>query len=54
MTGNCTFVQAATPSYLSHSLIELLNQVSPMFKRNFALLQKRYIPPKCQELFLSS
>jgi len=33
--------KAASPSYLSHSLIELLNQVSPMFKRNFALLQKR-------------
>merc|ERR1712106_657161 len=33
--------KSASPSYLSHSLIELLNQVSPMFKRNFALLQKR-------------
>jgi len=33
--------KAASPSYLSHSLIELLNQVSPMFKRNFSLLQKR-------------
>jgi len=33
--------KAASPSYLSHSLIELLNQISPMFKRNFALLQKR-------------
>ena len=31
----------ASPSYLSHSLIELLNQISPMFKRNFILLQKR-------------
>jgi len=31
----------ASPSYLSHSLIELLNQISPMFKRNFTLLQKR-------------
>jgi len=31
----------ASPSYLSHSLIELLNQISPMFKRNFSLLQKR-------------
>jgi len=31
----------ANPSYLSHSLIELLNQVSGTFKRNFALLQKR-------------
>ena len=33
--------KAASPSYLSHSLIELLNQISPMFKRNFTLLQKR-------------
>jgi len=33
--------KAASPSFLSHSLIELLNQISPMFKRNFALLQKR-------------
>jgi len=33
--------KAASPSYLSHSLIELLNQISPLFKRNFALLQKR-------------
>jgi len=31
----------ANPSYLSHSLIELLNQVSSSFKRNFATLQKR-------------
>jgi len=33
--------KSASPSYLSHSLIELLNQVSPLFKKNFALLQKR-------------
>merc|ERR1719383_1221026 len=33
--------KAASPSYLSHSLIELMNQVSSAFKRNFALLQKR-------------
>ncbi|XP_018008261.1 clustered mitochondria protein homolog isoform X2 [Hyalella azteca] len=31
----------ATPCYLSHSLVELLNQVSQTFKRNFALLQKK-------------
>ncbi|RZF45304.1 hypothetical protein LSTR_LSTR011120 [Laodelphax striatellus] len=31
----------ASPSHLSHSLIELLNGVSSAFKRNFALLQKR-------------
>merc|ERR1719193_1339153 len=33
--------KAASPSYLSHSLIELLSQISPLFKRNFSLLQKR-------------
>ncbi|XP_018325241.1 clustered mitochondria protein homolog isoform X2 [Agrilus planipennis] len=33
--------KAATPSHLCHSLIELLNQISPMFKRNFAFLQKK-------------
>ncbi|CAH1961495.1 unnamed protein product [Acanthoscelides obtectus] len=31
----------ATPSHLCHSLIELLNQISPQFKRNFATLQKK-------------
>ena len=31
----------ASPSLLSHSLIELLNQLSPSFKRNFASLQKK-------------
>ncbi|KAG5869510.1 hypothetical protein JTB14_008060 [Gonioctena quinquepunctata] len=31
----------ASPSHLCHSLIELLNQISPQFKRNFALLQKK-------------
>ncbi|XP_039292453.1 clustered mitochondria protein homolog isoform X2 [Nilaparvata lugens] len=31
----------ASPSHLSHSLIELLNGVSSAFKRNFALLQKK-------------
>ncbi|KAF2351823.1 Clustered mitochondria protein [Trinorchestia longiramus] len=31
----------ATPCYLSHSLVDLLNQVSLTFKRNFALLQKK-------------
>ncbi|XP_045465212.1 clustered mitochondria protein homolog [Harmonia axyridis] len=31
----------ATPSHLCHSLIELLNQISPQFKRNFSLLQKK-------------
>ncbi|KAK2711731.1 clustered mitochondria protein homolog [Artemia franciscana] len=29
------------PSYLSHSLIELLNQISPVFKKVFAVLQKK-------------
>ncbi|CAH1098461.1 unnamed protein product [Psylliodes chrysocephalus] len=33
--------KAATPSHLCHSLIELLNQISPQFKRNFAMLQKK-------------
>jgi protein TIF31 len=33
--------KSATPSHLCHSLIELLNQISPQFKRNFALLQKK-------------
>ena len=31
----------ATPSHLCHSLIELLNQISPSFKRNFSILQKK-------------
>lgn len=31
----------ASPSHLCHSLIELLNQISPQFKRNFAVLQKK-------------
>ncbi|KAK6638065.1 hypothetical protein RUM44_008490 [Polyplax serrata] len=30
-----------TPSHLCHSLIELLIQISPGFKRNFAILQKK-------------
>lgn len=29
------------PSHLCHSLIELLSQVSPIFKRSFALMQKK-------------
>lgn len=31
----------AVPSHLCHSLIELLSQLSPAFKRNFATLQKK-------------
>ncbi|KAF7271074.1 hypothetical protein GWI33_016034 [Rhynchophorus ferrugineus] len=31
----------SSPSHLCHSLIELLNQISPQFKRNFAALQKK-------------
>lgn len=31
----------SSPSHLCHSLIELLNQISPQFKRNFASLQKK-------------
>ncbi|XP_028563359.2 clustered mitochondria protein homolog isoform X1 [Podarcis muralis] len=33
----------ANPSFLSHSLVELLNQISPAFKRNFASLQKKRV-----------
>ncbi|XP_069800781.1 clustered mitochondria protein homolog isoform X2 [Dendropsophus ebraccatus] len=33
----------ANPSFLSHSLVELLNQVSPIFKKNFAALQKKRV-----------
>ncbi|KAG8122722.1 hypothetical protein E2320_018240 [Naja naja] len=33
----------ANPSFLSHSLVELLNQISPTFKRNFAALQKKRV-----------
>ncbi|XP_040279427.1 clustered mitochondria protein homolog isoform X2 [Bufo bufo] len=33
----------ANPSFLSHSLAELLNQVSPVFKKNFAALQKKRV-----------
>lgn len=31
----------STPSHLCHSLIELLCQISPSFKRNFSVLQKK-------------
>ncbi|XP_078535441.1 clustered mitochondria protein homolog isoform X4 [Lissotriton helveticus] len=31
------------PSFLCHSLVELLNQISPTFKRNFAALQKKRV-----------
>uniref|UniRef100_A0A674DWW7 Clustered mitochondria protein homolog n=1 Tax=Salmo trutta TaxID=8032 RepID=A0A674DWW7_SALTR len=30
----------ANPSFLSHSLVELLSQISPAFKKNFTVLQK--------------
>ncbi|XP_056296903.1 LOW QUALITY PROTEIN: clustered mitochondria protein homolog [Pseudoliparis swirei] len=30
----------ANPSFLSHSLVELLSQISPAFKKNFTALQK--------------
>ncbi|MEE6504545.1 hypothetical protein FKM82_005231 [Ascaphus truei] len=33
----------ASPSHLSHSLVELLNQVSPAFKKNFSVLQKKRV-----------
>ncbi|CAL8361377.1 unnamed protein product [Merluccius merluccius] len=31
----------ANPSFLSHSLVELLSQLSPAFKKNFTALQKK-------------
>ncbi|MEQ2164077.1 hypothetical protein GOODEAATRI_002817 [Goodea atripinnis] len=31
----------ANPSFLSHSLVELLSQISPAFKKNFTSLQKK-------------
>ncbi|XP_059829435.1 clustered mitochondria protein homolog isoform X2 [Hypanus sabinus] len=33
----------ANPSFLSHSLVELLSQISPTFKKNFAALQKKRV-----------
>uniref|UniRef100_A0A4W4HU71 Clustered mitochondria protein homolog n=1 Tax=Electrophorus electricus TaxID=8005 RepID=A0A4W4HU71_ELEEL len=33
----------ANPSFLSHSLVELLIQISPAFKRNFTALQKKRV-----------
>ncbi|XP_078080887.1 clustered mitochondria protein homolog isoform X3 [Mustelus asterias] len=33
----------ANPSFLSHSLVELLSQISPIFKKNFAALQKKRV-----------
>ncbi|XP_065709490.1 clustered mitochondria protein homolog isoform X1 [Patagioenas fasciata] len=33
----------ANPSLLSHSLVELLNQISPTFKKNFSALQKKRV-----------
>ncbi|XP_035198965.1 clustered mitochondria protein homolog [Oxyura jamaicensis] len=33
----------ANPSFLSHSLVELLNQISPTFKKNFSALQKKRV-----------
>ncbi|XP_019401109.1 PREDICTED: clustered mitochondria protein homolog isoform X1 [Crocodylus porosus] len=33
----------ANPSFLSHSLVELLNQISPTFKKNFSTLQKKRV-----------
>ncbi|KAG8596885.1 hypothetical protein GDO81_002082, partial [Engystomops pustulosus] len=33
----------ASPSHLSHSIVELLNQVSPAFKKNFSNLQKKRV-----------
>ncbi|MBN3292822.1 CLU protein, partial [Polypterus senegalus] len=33
----------ANPSFLSHSLVELLGQISPAFKKHFAALQKKRV-----------
>ncbi|KAL0973150.1 hypothetical protein UPYG_G00199620 [Umbra pygmaea] len=33
----------ANPCFLSHSLVELLSQVSPAFKKNFTFLQKKRV-----------
>ncbi|XP_069817418.1 clustered mitochondria protein homolog [Dendropsophus ebraccatus] len=33
----------ASPSHLSHNIVELLNQVSPAFKKNFSNLQKKRV-----------
>ncbi|XP_055052578.1 clustered mitochondria protein homolog isoform X2 [Misgurnus anguillicaudatus] len=33
----------ANPSFLSHSLVELLSQISPAFKKNFSSLQKKRV-----------
>uniref|UniRef100_A0A8D0D393 Clustered mitochondria protein homolog n=1 Tax=Sander lucioperca TaxID=283035 RepID=A0A8D0D393_SANLU len=33
----------SNPSFLSHSLVELLSQISPAFKKNFTALQKRRV-----------
>lgn len=31
----------SNPSFLSHSLVELLSQISPAFKKNFTAMQKK-------------
>ncbi|XP_056612685.1 clustered mitochondria protein homolog isoform X2 [Triplophysa dalaica] len=33
----------ANPSFLSHSLVELLSQISPAYKKNFSALQKKRV-----------
>merc|ERR1719188_2039625 len=33
--------RASSPNYLCHSLIDLLSQISPLFKKNFAQLQRK-------------
>ncbi|CAM9961536.1 unnamed protein product [Lampetra fluviatilis] len=35
--------KSASPSHLSHSLVELLALISPTFKKNFAILQKKRV-----------
>ena len=40
-TDNFDPLPASPNNFLSHSLIELLNQISPAFRKNFVQLQKR-------------
>uniref|UniRef100_A0A3B4BVQ0 Clustered mitochondria protein homolog n=1 Tax=Pygocentrus nattereri TaxID=42514 RepID=A0A3B4BVQ0_PYGNA len=44
--GSTTYTfnpKPANPSFLSHSLVELLSQISPAFKKNFTALQKKRV-----------
>lgn len=41
----------SNPSFLSHSLVELLSQISPAFKKNFTSLQKKRQVPQHRSLY---